>query len=95
MTITSLALGAVVPEIILTVVACSVLLLDLYLPVALRGKVVFWLTIIGLIIAAIACLSNYDLSATPAMNGLVTNDAIGDLMKVAVCVLVLLSLIHI
>ena len=94
MTITSLALGAVVPEIILTVVACSVLLLDLYLPVALRGKVVFWLTIIGLIIAAIACLSNYDLSATPAMNGLVTNDAIGDLMKVAVCVLVLLTFIY-
>ncbi|GIT26626.1 MAG: hypothetical protein CM1200mP41_26700 [Gammaproteobacteria bacterium] len=40
MTLLSLSLGSVAPEIILSFVACVVLLADLYLPPALRGGVI-------------------------------------------------------
>ena len=48
MTLLSLNLGSVAPEIILSFVACVVLLVDLYLPLALKARVSFLLCIGGL-----------------------------------------------
>lgn len=91
MTLLSLSLGSVAPEIILAFVACVVLLADLYLPLALKARVSFLLCVGGLLAAIVACVDGYDLSSEFAMNGLVVDDGIGDVMKTAVCGLVLLT----
>ena len=85
MTLLSLSLGSVAPEIILSFVACVVLLADLYLPLALKARVSFLLCVGGLLAAIVACVDGYDRSSEFAMNGLVVDDGIGDVMKTAVC----------
>ena len=70
----------VLPEIILLVAACAVLLIDLFLPDE-RRHVSYWLTQLTLLACAWATVVTAEIEPARALNGLVVDDMLSDLLK--------------
>ena len=70
----------VLPEIILLATACAVLLVDAFLPDS-RRHVGFWLTQLALLVSAWVTLTTAELEPVLAVNGLVVDDMLSDVLK--------------
>jgi len=70
----------VLPEIVLLVAACAVLLLDLLLSDA-RRHVSYWLTQLTLFVCAWVTVSTADLEPVRALHALIVDDMLSDLLK--------------
>ncbi|MDE0978064.1 MAG: hypothetical protein OR999_12380, partial [Arenicellales bacterium] len=71
MTLASLNLWVIAPEILLSVVACLVLLIDLFLPADRRPGVGYPMALFALLGAAMASLMGLDNGSMTALNELV------------------------
>jgi len=76
----TLSLLPVLPEMILLVAACAILLVDLFLPDA-RRHVGFWLTQLTLLVCAWVTLTTVELEPAYALHALVIDDMLSDLLK--------------
>ena len=81
MTLASLNLWVIAPEILLSVVACLVLLIDLFVPADRRPGVGYPLALLALLGAALASLMGLDSGYTTALNDLVISDGVGAVLK--------------
>jgi NADH-quinone oxidoreductase subunit N len=70
----------VLPEIVILVAACAVLLIDAFLPASKR-HVGFWLTQGALLVGLWLTVATVQLEPVFAVNGLVVDDMLGDLLK--------------
>jgi NADH-quinone oxidoreductase subunit N len=70
----------VLPEIILLVAACAVLLIDLFLPDE-RRHLSYWLTQLTLLACAWVTVVTAEIEPARALNGLVVDDMLSDLLK--------------
>ncbi|MEO8739372.1 MAG: NADH-quinone oxidoreductase subunit NuoN [Casimicrobiaceae bacterium] len=85
--------ASALPEIALLIAACTVLIVDLFVPEA-RRKISFWLTQLGLLVTA--WLTLYVFHGTPvhAFNNTFVADAFGDLLKFLCCLIVIVTLFY-
>ena len=81
MTLASLNLWVIAPEILLSVVACLVLLIDLFLPADRRPGVGYPMALFALLGAAMASLMGLDNGSMTALNELVISDGVGAVLK--------------
>jgi NADH-quinone oxidoreductase subunit N len=81
------------PEVALVIAACTVLVVDLFLPDS-RRHVSYWLTLLGLFVTG--WLSLYVFHATPVrtFGNTFVADALADLLKFLSCVSVVLMLVY-
>ena len=81
------------PEVALLIVACTVLVVDLFVPDS-RRHVSYWLTLLGLLVTA--WLSLYIFHATPVrtFSNTFVADALADLLKFLSCICVVLMLVY-
>ncbi|HZJ81171.1 MAG TPA: NADH-quinone oxidoreductase subunit NuoN, partial [Guyparkeria sp.] len=87
MTLASLNLQPVLPEIVLAAMACVILLVDPFLP--RRGPTISYaLTLMTLVALFILTLVQMDGTVRMSFDGMVVNDPMADLMKLTVYVLV-------
>ncbi|HSH85367.1 MAG TPA: NADH-quinone oxidoreductase subunit N, partial [Guyparkeria sp.] len=87
MTLASLNLQPVLPEIVLAAMACVILLIDPFLP--RRGPTVSYaLTLLTLAALFVITLVQMDGTVRMSFDGMVVNDPMADLMKLTVYVLV-------
>ncbi len=93
MTPTFNMLASALPEIALLIAACTVLIVDLFVPESHR-KISFWLTVLGLLVTA--WLTLYVFHGTPAhaFNNTFVADAFGDLLKFLCCLVVIVTLFY-
>ena len=75
----------VLPEIIVSLMACLILVLDLYLPARLRAWTSFSLALVTLLITGLIILSNSGSNSVVGLNSLVVKDRISDLLKSGIC----------
>ncbi|MCL7743657.1 NADH-quinone oxidoreductase subunit NuoN [Guyparkeria hydrothermalis] len=87
MTLASLNLQPVLPEIVLAAMACLILLVDPFLPK--RGPTVSYaLSLLTLVALFVITLLQMDDSVRMSFGGMVVNDPMADVMKLAIYVLV-------
>jgi NADH-quinone oxidoreductase subunit N len=81
------------PEVALLITACTVLVVDLFVPES-RRHVSYWLTLLGLLVTA--WLSLYVFHATPVrtFSNTFVADALADLLKFLSCISVVLMLVY-
>ncbi len=91
----TLNLLSVLPETIIFGAACAILVLDAFLPNRLRHWS-FWLTQLALVAGALGCILVFGVTAAPvrAMNGLVIDDMLSDVLRFFACVAVSLTLFY-
>jgi len=82
MTLDALNLMPILPEIILLVLACSILLIDVFMRAGSRD-VTYWLTQVSLVITFVAVLSGMSMDQRLSFEGSVINDGLSDVMKLA------------
>jgi NADH-quinone oxidoreductase subunit N len=82
MTFEALNLMPILPEIILLVLACSILLIDAFLPSTARD-VTYWLSQAGLAVVFVVVLSGMSMEQRFSFEGSVINDGLSDVMKLA------------
>ena len=80
----TLLLSTALPEILVSVMACAILLLDLYLPRESRAKVGYGLSVLTLLAATVIALGGLGSGATLGFNGLVVRDDVSGVLKVGV-----------
>jgi NADH-quinone oxidoreductase subunit N len=80
----TLLLSTALPEILVSVMACAILLLDLYLPRERRAKVGYGLSVLTLLAATVIALGGLGSGATLGFNGLVVRDDVSGVLKVGV-----------
>ena len=80
----TLLLSTALPEILVSVMACAILLLDLYLPRESRAKVGYGLSVLTLLAATVIALGGLGSGSTLGFNGLVIRDDISGVLKVGV-----------
>ncbi len=81
MTLASLNLWVIAPEILLSVVACLVLLIDLFVPADARPGVGYPLALLALLGAGLVSLMGLDSGSMTALNELVISDGVGAVLK--------------
>ncbi|MGH8726653.1 MAG: NADH-quinone oxidoreductase subunit NuoN [Burkholderiales bacterium] len=81
------------PEIFLTLMACAILLLDLFLSEANR-KVNYWLALATLAGCAAITIVTFRYGALPAFNGTLMDDPMGDVLKLMVYIAVAVVLVY-
>ncbi|MED5407195.1 MAG: NADH-quinone oxidoreductase subunit NuoN [Pseudomonadota bacterium] len=87
MSLATVNIMVVLPEIVVSVMACLILVLDLYLPVRFRIQTGFVLTL-GVLLAATLIILFSSVSITVVgLNGLVVRDRISDLLKCGICLI--------
>ncbi len=91
----TLNLLSILPETIVLGAACTILVLDVFLPNRLRHWS-FWLAQLALVSGALACAWIFVVTTGPvrAMNGLVIDDMLSDLFRFFTCVAVSLTLFY-
>jgi len=82
MTLDALNLMPILPEIILLVLACSILLIDVFMRAGSRD-VTYWLTQVSLVVTFVAVLSGMSMEQRLSFEGSVINDGLSDVMKLA------------
>jgi len=85
MTLTSLKLWAIAPEIAVATLACLVLLVDLYFRSARPCALSYPLTLTTLIVGALLSLAGLFDPPQLALNGLVIRDGVADVLKAGAC----------
>ena len=80
----TLLLSTALPEILVSVMACAILLLDLYLPRESRAKVGYGLSVLTLLAATVIALGGLGSGSTLGFNGLVVRDDISGVLKAGV-----------
>jgi NADH-quinone oxidoreductase subunit N len=91
--VTTLDVSPVIPEIVLLIAACAVLLIDLFLSQRNR-HVSYWLTQASLLATAWLVLATATGSTTKAFNNMVVDDMVADLLKLFSLVCVSLGLFY-
>jgi len=81
----------VLPEIVLLAAACAILILDLFLADD-QKRVSYWLTQLALLACAVITVGTANDEPVRAMNGLVIDDMLSDLLKFLVYIAVSLTL---
>ena len=89
----TLNFAPVLPEIVLLVGACTVLIGDLFLPDAKR-HISFWLTQVVLAVAAVASFATMQLHPASAFSGMVVDDMLAGTLKLMSCIAVSLTLFY-
>ncbi len=89
----TLNLLSVLPETLLLGGACTILVVDVFLPDRLRHWS-FWLTQLTIIAAAWIIFRTADIVPVQAMNGLVIDDMVSDLFRFFTCIAVSLTLFY-
>ncbi len=89
----TLNLMSVLPETLLLGGACTILVVDVFLPDRLRHWS-FWLTQLTIIAAAWIIFRTADIVPVQAMNGLVIDDMVSDLFRFFTCIAVSLTLFY-
>ncbi|MGD9888090.1 MAG: NADH-quinone oxidoreductase subunit NuoN [Halothiobacillaceae bacterium] len=82
MTLDALNLMPILPEIILLVLACSILLIDVFMRSTSRD-VTYWLTQVSLVVTFVAVLAGMSMEQRFSFEGSVINDGLSDVMKLA------------
>ncbi|MDP6391652.1 MAG: NADH-quinone oxidoreductase subunit NuoN [Arenicellales bacterium] len=80
----TLLLSTALPEILVSVMACAILLLDLYLPRESRAKVGYGLSVLTLLAATVIALGGLGSGSTLGFNGLVVRDDVSGVLKAGV-----------
>jgi len=89
----TLNLSSVLPEALLLGGACTILVVDVFLPDRLRHWS-FWLTQLTILAAAWIIFRTADIVPVQAMNGLVIDDMVSDLFRFFTCIAVSLTLFY-
>ena len=89
----TLNLSSVLPEALLLGGACTILVVDVFLPDRLRHWS-FWLTQFTILAAAWIIFRTADIVPVQAMNGLVIDDMVSDLFRFFTCIAVSLTLFY-
>ena len=84
---------SVLPEAVLLGAACTILVVDLFLPERMR-HVSFWLTQAALAACAWIIVATAQVEPVRAMNGLVIDDMLSDLFRFFTCLAVALTLFY-
>jgi len=82
MTLDALNLMPILPEILLLALACSILLIDVFMRAGSRD-VTYWLTQGILVVTFVAVLSGMSMDQRLSFEGSVINDGLSDVMKLA------------
>ncbi len=77
--------ASAVPEMFVAVMACLILVIDLYLREE-RRVLSYQLSVVTLAVAAVLVLVGYDDGSRLAFHGAVVDDALGDIIKFVVCI---------
>ncbi|HCV20807.1 MAG TPA: NADH:ubiquinone oxidoreductase subunit N, partial [Gammaproteobacteria bacterium] len=80
----TLLLSTALPEILVSLMACAILLLDLYLPRESRAKVGYGLSVLTLLAATVIALGGLGSGSTLGFNGLVVRDDVSGVLKAGV-----------
>ena len=80
----ALLLSTALPEILVSLMACAILLLDLYLPRESRAKICYGLSVLTLLAATAIALGGLGSGSTLGFNGLVIRDDISGVLKAGV-----------
>ncbi len=80
----TLLLSTALPEILVSVMACAILLLDLYLPRESRAKVGYGFSVLTLLAATVIALGGLGSGSTLGFNGLVVRDDVSGVLKAGV-----------
>lgn len=87
MSLATVDIMVVLPEIVISVMACLVLVLDLYLPARFRMQTGFVLTLAILLAATLIILFSSVSDSVVGLNGMVVKDRISDLLKCGICLI--------
>ena len=80
----ALLLSTALPEILVSLMACAILLLDLYLPRESRAKICYGLSVLTLLAATVIALGGLGSGSTLGFNGLVIRDDVSGVLKAGV-----------
>ena len=80
----ALLLSTALPEILVSLMACAILLLDLYLPRESRAKICYGLSVLTLLAATAIALGGLGSGSTLGFNGLVVRDDVSGVLKAGV-----------
>ncbi len=80
----ALLMSTALPEILVSLMACAILLLDLYLPRESRAKICYGLSVLTLLAATAIALGGLGSGSTLGFNGLVIRDDISGVLKAGV-----------
>ena len=94
MQFSDLQIWAVIPEIIVSIMASTILIVDLVLPKRAGNAIGFGLAISTLLLASLALVMGLDVGHTIGMYGLVIKDRVSDIGKLAICLLTVVALIY-
>ena len=81
------------PEIVLLVFACVVLMIDLFVPEP-RRHVSYWLTLLGIAATAAATLYVFHMTPVRTFSNMFVADAFGDLLTFLTCLTVMAMLVY-
>ncbi len=87
MTLQSLQTALALPEIFVASMASAILLLGLFINQDRNDIVCFWLSVFTLLATCVLIVSDFSAQSAFAFNGLFVDDPMGDLLKVAICLL--------
>ena len=87
MSLATVDIMVVLPEIVISAMACLILVLDLYLPPRFRMQTGFVLTLAILLAATLIILFSSVSDSVFGLNDLVVRDRISDLLKCGICLI--------
>jgi NADH-quinone oxidoreductase subunit N len=86
-------LAAVLPEIVILVAACVILIADLFIPQE-RRAISFWMTQAALLFAIVVVVTTAQIAPSHAFGGMVVDDMLGDVLKLFALIAVSLTLFY-
>ena len=76
----------VLPEIVISLMACFILVLDLYLPATKKQKFGYGLSLVALVVGAALSLIYSEPTPVHGLNGLVLMDSLSAILKAGICI---------
>ena len=86
-TLQGLRAWAALPEMMLVLSACVILMVGVFAPPKNRDRVCYWLSIATLVAVAGLIITDFAVDSTLAFNRMFVDDALADLLKVAICLI--------
>jgi len=84
----------VLPEIVIALMACFILVLDLYLPATKKQKFGYGLSMLTLAVGAALSLIYSETAPVYGLNGLVLMDSLSAILKAGICILTACVLVY-
>ncbi|HIB82734.1 MAG TPA: NADH-quinone oxidoreductase subunit NuoN [Gammaproteobacteria bacterium] len=84
----------VLPEIVVSLMACFILVLDLYLPATQKQKFGYGLSLVTLAVGATLSLVYSESAPVYGLNGLVLMDGVSAILKAGICILTGCALVY-